>query len=91
MKVRKILSMVLVLVGVVLFGFAMYAKNRVMEVKKSIHSSSGLIPDNAVNKEIGKVLEKKISSYDMPILWGMIGGIVFVVIGVGTFACGKKR
>ncbi len=91
MKARKIISIVLVLVGVFLFLFAIYAKNRVMEVKKSIHSSSGLLPDNAINQEIGKALEKKISSYDVPILWGMIGGIVFIVVGVGTFVYGKKR
>ncbi len=91
MKTRKILSIILIILGVIVFLFAMYAKSRVMEVKKSVHSSSGFLSDNPVNKEIGKALEKKLGSYDMPILWGMIGGVVLVVIGVGTFVSGKRK
>ena len=91
MKTRKIISIILVLLGLVVFLFAMYAKHRVGEVKRSVHSSSKLFSDNPVDKEIGKALDKKLSAYDMPILWAMIGGVVLVVIGVGTFAYGKKR
>ena len=88
---RKIVSIILVLLGLVVFLFAMYAKHRVGEVKRSVHNGTQLFSNNPVDKEITKALNEKLGSYDMPILWAMIGGVVLVVLGVGTFAYGKKR
>ena len=90
MKTTKIISLILVLLGMVLFLVAMYAKERVSEAKKSIRQTSGLLPGNPVNLQIEKALEEKISSYDKPIYWGMVGGIAFVIIGVGVFFFRKR-
>lgn len=91
MKAKKTLGIVLIVVGVIIFLLGMYAKGRVSEAKQNVQKSSGLFSDNPVNKQIGGALEKKISSYDAPIMWTMIGGIVIAVVGAGTLICCRKK
>ena len=91
MKTRKITSIVLVLLGIVVFLMAMYARYRVGEVRSSVESSSKFFSNNPVDTTIKKALNEKISSYDMPIMLAMIGGIVLVVIGVGVYAYPRKK
>lgn len=90
-KTVKIISLVVVLAGLVLFCVGLYAKHRVGQVRQSIHSTSSLLPDNPVNREIGKALDEKISSYDSPIFFSIAGGVLLVVIGVGALIYIKKR
>ena len=91
MKRRKIISLVLVLLGVIVFLFAMYAKNRVMNARESISETSGLFPHNPISEGVGKALEHKVGAYDTPILIGLIGGVALIVIGVGFYFSGRKR
>lgn len=90
-KTLKIISLVVVLAGLLLFCVGMYARHRVGQVRQSIHSTSSLLPDNPVNRGIGKALDEKISAYDAPIFFSITGGIVLVVIGVGALVYIKKR
>lgn len=90
MKMRRIVSLILVLLGLCLFAMGMYAKRRVATVKESIHSGSSLFSDNPFNKEFGKALNEKISAYDLPILLAITGGVVCVVGGVWLFVRGRR-
>jgi len=91
MKPRKIVGLVLSILGIIVFLLAIYAKNQVAEAKGNVKKTTGLFSDNPVNKQISGALEKKISSYDAPIMWTMIGGIALFVIGVGTLVAPKRR
>ncbi|MBS0605212.1 MAG: hypothetical protein JSS60_09300 [Verrucomicrobia bacterium] len=91
MKAKKIAGIVLIIIGIVVFLLAMYAKSRVAEAKQNVQKTSGMFSENPVNKQIGGALEKQISHYDAPIMWTMIGGIVVFVIGVGTLVMCKRR
>ena len=91
MKTKKIIAIVVLLLGVTLFSLALYAKSEVMQVKKTIHTGSSLLPENPVKTEINRALDKKVSSYDAPILWGMIGGVVLFVVGLGSFIYTQKK
>jgi ascorbate-specific PTS system EIIC-type component UlaA len=91
MNFKQIIGLILIIIGAIVLIYALYARSRVSEVKKEIGKSSGLFSDNPVNKQIGQALEKKVGSYDMPIMVGMIGGIVLVIIGVGTMVYCRRR
>ncbi len=91
MKTKKSIGALIIVLGIILFSIAMYSKHRVAQVKKNIHTGSSFLSDNPLDKEISKALDKKVGSYDAPILWAMIGGVVLVVVGIGTIAYGKKR
>lgn len=90
MKIRKIVGIVVIVVGVVVFSLGLYARARIKEVKKSINTSSGILPDNAMTQAFNQSLDKKIGSYDTPILWAFIGGVALVLVGVGTIVKRKK-
>ncbi len=92
MRNKKITAVVLIVIGIIIFILAMYAKSRVSEAKGNVKKTSGMFSNNPVNKQISDVLERKVSSYDAPILWMTIGGIVVALIGVGVLcSCKKKR
>jgi hypothetical protein len=90
MKIRKIVGIVTIVVGAVVFSLGLYVRARVKEVKKSISTSSGLLPDNSMTQALNKSLDEKIRAYDSPILWALIGGTVLVIVGVGTLVTRRK-
>ena len=91
MKKQKIAGIILVVIGIVVFLFAIYAKNRVSEAKHNVQKSSGMFSDNPINKQISGAIEQKISSYDSPLMWAMVGGIVVTLLGVGTYFRAGRR
>lgn len=91
MNSKQIGGLIALIIGILVLIFAFYAKSRVAEVKKEIHKGSGLFPNNPVDKQISVALEKKVGAYDAPIMWGMIGGIVLVIVGAGTMLCCRRR
>jgi hypothetical protein len=91
MKAKTIGASVLIAVGAIVLLTAIYAKSRVSEAKQNISKGSGMFHDNPVNKQIGSALEKKISSYDAPIMLAMVGGGILVVVGIGTLFFGNKK
>lgn len=90
MKIRKIVGIVTIVVGAIVFSLGLYVRARVKEVKKSINASSGLLPDNSMTQALNKSLDEKMGAYDIPILWALIGGTAIVIIGVGTLVSRKK-
>ena len=92
MNAKRIVGIVAIVIGVVLFLFGLHAKNRVLEVRQSINQSSGMFPNNPVNKGINSALEHKIGEYDGPILMSLIGGGILMVAGIAMVVfCNKKR
>jgi hypothetical protein len=91
MKTKRIAAIVLVVVGIIVFLLALYAQSRVSDAKASVSKSSGMFSDNPVNKQITGAIQGKISAYDAPILWTMIGGVVLVLAGVGTYIYYRKK
>ena len=92
MKFKQVIGLFVIVIGLVIFSYSLYAKYRVGEVRKNIEQGSSLFHgNNPVDKQINHALENKIAAYDLPILVGLIGGIVIVIVGVGTVFYRRKR
>ena len=91
MNAKKITGLILLIIGAIILIVALYAKSRVAEVKKGIHKGSSMFSDNPVNRQIDSALEKKIGAYDTPILIGIIGGVILIVVGAGTMVYSRRR
>jgi hypothetical protein len=91
MKTKKIAGLVVLLLGVVLFIFAMYEKGRVNNAKGSISRGSSMFSGNAVGNAVGGVLEGEAGKYDTPIMLCEIGGIILIVLGGGILYFGRKK
>jgi hypothetical protein len=78
-------------------------KGKVSSAQSKVNQGRGLFSGNAVSEEIGKGLtsgaQKKIDQgkqdiayYESVAEWAKIGGIICIVVGLGTFFLrGKKR
>ncbi|MBI5273324.1 MAG: hypothetical protein HY861_05010 [Chlamydiia bacterium] len=109
MRVRKIIGVVLVVVGAALFYLSHYINTQVAEgrekisnAQSTIDTTNSLFSLDPTAKKIGKQItgsaQKKIDAgkqeaaqYAAYAHWCMIGGIVFVILGVGVFVFGSMR
>jgi len=92
MHFKQIIGWLIFLMGIALIGFAFYAKSRVDEAKKNIHTASQFFSQNPLAKQTGKIMEGKAEQYDKQIKWCFIGGGVLVVVGgIAIFAVRKKK
>lgn len=85
MKTKKIISMILVLLGLILFGLGLYVNHRINQAKGAIHATSGFLPDNAIDREIRDSIDSKLGAYRIPIIVALTGGTVLVILGTGMF------
>lgn len=90
-KTKKIVGIVVIIIGLIIFLLGLYAKSRVNEARSNVQKSSGMFGDNPVNKQINNAIESKIGSYDSPVFWTIIGGVIIMVIGAGTVYSCRKR
>lgn len=91
MSSKRIGGLVAIVIGVAIILLALYAKNRVRDVKANINKGSGLFSDNPVDRGISEALKKKVGEYDAPILWSFIGGFVLVIAGTTVMICCRKK
>ena len=93
MNQKKGIGIILLIIGIVAFWFAVYEKGRVARAKSAISKGSELFSNNAFGGAIGETLESKASQYDTPLTLIEIGGIILAVVGGGMllFCKGKKK
>jgi len=90
-KTKKIIGIVVIVIGLIVFLLGLYAKSRVSEARSNASKTSGMFGDNPINKQISGAIEDKIGSYDSPVFWTIVGGVIIMVIGAGTVFCCRKR
>lgn len=83
MHPKRITGLVAIIIGVIVLIFALYARGRVAEARGEVGRGSSFLPNNAVGKGISGALEGKLSAYDIPIMLGMVGGAILIVVGAG--------
>lgn len=91
MHPKKITGVVAIIIGVIVLIFALYVRGRVAEAKGQVSKGSSFLPDNAVDRGITGALEGKLSAYDIPIMIGLVGGIVLIVVGAGIIYRYRRR
>ncbi len=91
---KKTVSLIVLLIGVVALIYAIYAKGRIASAKGDVGTASSLLPKNAMGEMVGGVMSSKASQYDTTVQILYIGGIVLIIIGgIGLIYCArcKKR
>lgn len=92
MNTKRISGLVIFLIGLALVIFGLYAKGR----QASARSDAGFVTNNPFGKNqvtetVGGIVEGKISQYNQPIFWCLVGGIVLIVVGGGILICSRKK
>ena len=89
---KRVAGLVVFLIGVVLIIFGLYAKGRVAGARKDIsHITNNPFGHNTATDVAGGVMEGKVSRYDKPVFWSLVGGVVLVVVGGGMMICCCKK
>ncbi len=91
MKKKKIVGLILLVIGVIVLIYALYARNRVDEIKGEVNRGTSMFGNNPVNRGISSAMDAKLGSYNAPILIGTIGGIALIVIGGGMILLNRKK
>jgi len=91
MGTKKFIGIIVLLIGVVLIGFSIYAKGRIASAKGTVDTVTSPFSGNTAGKIIGGEAKKAASQYDTKVQMILIGGIVLAVIGGGmVLFCRKK-
>lgn len=92
MNYKKIVSIIIFVVGVVLLSYGFYGKMRMDDAREDIDSSTGFIPDNPIKGAIVDGLHGRVDEYTVPVALCFIGGIVFMILGGAIFyACRHQK
>lgn len=91
MKNKKIIGMIVIIIGIIVFFAGMHYKGKVAEARQNVKSSSSFMPDNSVKKGVTGAIESKIASYDTPVMLMIVGGIALVIVGIGTLVCCRRK
>jgi len=92
MHVKRIVSVVVAAVGVVMIVYAMSSMSRISEAKGNVRSINSAISGNSAGRMIGGGLSGKASQYDTQVMVLLIAGIVLTVGGcIGAYHFRKRR
>jgi hypothetical protein len=96
MNTKRIIGIVVLVIGIIAILYANHQKKRIAEAQGNIEKGTSMFSGSSVGSEVGRTvggaMESKVSSYNAPVMMLMIGGIVLVVIGAGmVFFCRCKR
>jgi Protein of unknown function (DUF3185) len=92
MKKKRIIGVVILIIGIVLLVLGLYARSRVASARSDVgHITHSPFGQNRATDTVGNVLEAKIGSYDQPVFWCIVGGVVLVVIGGGMVLFNRKK
>jgi hypothetical protein len=83
MHPKRTTGLIAIVIGVIVLILALYVRGRVAEAKGEVSKGSSMLPDNAIDRGITGALEGKLSAYDIPIVIGLIGGVVLIIVGAG--------
>lgn len=88
MKSKRLIGLVLLIIGIVLICFGLYGKSRQAGARSDIgHVTNNPFGQNKATDAVGDILEGKVSEYNKPIFWCFAGGIALIVIGGGMMIC----
>ncbi len=88
---KKMIGLVAMLVGVVLFIFAKYEQHRVSGAKESYGRGASMFSGNATGDAVGGYMQGQLSQYDTSLRLCEIGGIILIVLGAGVLYFARKK
>lgn len=91
MKRKRIIGIVLFIIGVVLIIYSIHSMNRISAAKGEVNAFKSAFSGNSTGKALGNVMEGKASQYDTIVMVMLIGGIVLAVVGGGVVFMSRKK
>ena len=93
MNAKRFIGLIVLLIGLVLIGFSIYAKGRIASAKGAVETVTSPFSGSTAGKMVGGEATKAVSQYDTKVQIALIGGIVLAVIGGGMvlFCCKKCK
>lgn len=91
MNKRKIIGIVLVVIGIVSSSLGYHYKGKVAQAKEAIGKASRTFSETPFGKKASDILEERASAYDGLLAVMTYGGIVLIVAGGIVVFMPKKR
>ena len=91
MNTKKFVGLIVLLIGVVLVVFSIYAKGRISSAKGSISKATSPFGGTEGGKIAAREGNRMASQYDTKVQMILIGGIILAVVGGGMIFFGRKR
>ena len=89
MKIKLIMSLVVVALGISLIGYGFYSKSHISTAKSEIHKMAE--SKNSIVKTLGQEMESKIGRYRTIMNGCFMGGSILVVLGGSAFYYLRKK
>lgn len=81
MNYKRIIGIIVLIIGIVLIGYALHYMKEISEAKGEIGSYTKPFSKTPIGKAVQDTLMSKASEHDNQVRWLLIGGITFVVVG----------
>ncbi len=94
MSIKKIIAIVILVVGLIAIGYAVYNMKRLANARgtiQSVEKLAGPYGQKPVGKMIGNAVDARLHKYDQQVMLLLIGGIVLAVVGGGILIIDRKR
>jgi hypothetical protein len=91
MKNRKIIGMIVTLIGITLSAVAIYAASYISGIKGLFHTLSIFSGHNPVSGFIGGEINKQTSAYDSLIAGSFWVGLLLLIVGLVTVITSQKK
>ena len=92
MHIKRIVSLVVAALGVIMVIYAMSSMSRISEAKGNVRSINNAFSGSSAGRMVGSGLSNQASQYDTKVMVLLIAGIVFAVGGcVGAYRFKNRR
>lgn len=91
MKRKKVIGIVVLIAGIVLFLYSLNAKQRIAAAKGEAGTLTGFLPKNSEGDYIGGKIKNATEQYDTIVQILFVGGIILIVVGGGMLFIGRRK
>jgi hypothetical protein len=91
MNTKKFVGLIVLLIGVVLVVFSIYAKGRISSAKGTVEKVTSPFSGSEGGKIAAREGNRMASQYDTKVQMILIGGIILVIVGGGIIFFGRKK
>lgn len=94
MSIKKIVAIVILVVGILAIGYAVYNMKRLARARHTVQAVSkiaGPYGEKPVGKVLGSAVDAQLHKYDSQVMLLLVGGIVLTVVGGGILFLNRKN
>jgi hypothetical protein len=91
MSIKRLIGLVILIIGIVLIAFSLHSMNRISKAKGGIRGMKHAFSGSSTGTKIGDAAENKVSQYDTPVMILLISGIILAIVGSSVIIFGKKK